>query len=314
MAPIVTAERLVKCYGPRPALSDISFDIAPGEVVGLLGPNGSGKSTLLRILTGYLAPSSGTVRIDGLDVLEQSLALRRRIGYVPEDAPLYDAMRAGEFLRFMARIKGLAGPPARRAVEEAAEALQLGAVMQRPVTRLSRGFRQRLAIAQALLGDPPVLVLDEPTNALDAYQVIAVRELIRGLAGRRTVLVASHVLSEIERVATRIMILLDGRLLTRDAAAEASGPAVFRLRVSGPPEAILACLRRVPGVQQVRIEPPAADAPLRCELQAAERPRLAEDLAAGIAAAGFGLAELVRSGPALEQVFLHLTQRAAAAA
>jgi ABC-2 type transport system ATP-binding protein len=317
MTPILAAERLTRWYGPSQALAGVSFGIAPGEVVGLLGPNGSGKSTLLRILAGYLAPSSGMARIEGLDVVEDSLALRGRLGYVPEDASLYDGMRAGEFLRFMAGIKGLAGAPARRAVEEAGAALQLEPVMGRPIARLSRGYRQRLAIAQALLGDPPVLLLDEPTNALDARQVIAVRGLIRGLAGRRTVLVASHVLSEIERVAGRVMVLLDGRLLTADAAAEpAAGPHSLRVRVAAPPDAALACLRGVAGVRRVAADPEAGGPgmPPAYRVEAAPRPRLAEDLAAAVAHAGLGLAELVRTGPDLEQVFLALTWRAAEAA
>ena len=224
-APVVVARNLVKWYGPRLAVRDVSFSIAPGEVVGLLGPNGSGKSTIFRILTGYLAPSSGSASVADHDAVSASLALRREVGYVPEDAPLYDHMRVGELLRFMARLKGLAGREVERGVGEAAARLALEQVLRTPIAKLSRGFRQRVALAQALLGDPKLLVLDEPTSGLDPAQVIAVRELVRELAGRRTVLIASHILSEIERIASRVMILLDGRLLTTDALGrEARAP------------------------------------------------------------------------------------------
>src|SRR5579885_2200376 len=220
MANVVAADSLVKWYGPRLAVKDVSFTIEEGEVVGLLGPNGSGKSTILRILTGYLPPSSGSARIAGFDAMEDSLAARASIGYLAEDAPIYSGMRVDEFLHFMARIKGLSGSRANASVAMARERLELDKVAHMAIGKLSRGYRQRVAIAQALVNDPPILILDEPTNALDAYQVIAIRELIRSMAGERTVIVASHVLTEIEKMATRVMILREGELLTADALAE----------------------------------------------------------------------------------------------
>ena len=248
MPDLVVVDRLVKRYGPRAAVRGVSFAIEEGEVIGLLGPNGSGKSTILRVLAGYLPPSAGTVRIAGIDMAADSLAARMQVGYVPEDAPLYDSMRVTEFLHFMATIKGVPGRAQRGAVGAAAERLELGPVLGMAIGKLSRGYRQRVAIAQALVNDPPLLILDEPTNALDAYQVIAVRALVRSLAGRRTVLVASHVLTEIERVASRVMILLDGRLLTTDAMHEAGRKRQFRLHVAGAAAAILAALRQLPGI------------------------------------------------------------------
>src|SRR5215469_5849340 len=240
MTDLVVVDRLVKRYGPRIAVRGVSFAIEEGEVIGLLGPNGSGKSTILRVLAGYLPPSAGSVRIAGIDVVADSLAARGRVGYVPEDAPLYDGLRVVEFLHFMAAIKGVGGRAARHSVNTAAERLELGPVLGMPIGKLSRGYRQRVAIAQALVNDPPLLILDEPTNALDAYQVIAVRALVHALAGRRTVLVASHVLTEIERVASRIMILVDGQLLTTDAMRQAGGVARFRLRIAGAGSMVLA--------------------------------------------------------------------------
>lgn len=169
MSPVVLAQQVTKWYGPRRAIAGVSFAIEPGEVVGLLGPNGSGKSTLFRILCGYLAPSAGTIEVAGHDVVSESLEVRRRIAYVPEDSPLYEHMRTAEFLRFMANLKGLRGRAARHAVAAAAERLDLGPVMTVPTGKLSRGFRQRVSIAQALIGEPQLLVLDEPTSGLDPF-------------------------------------------------------------------------------------------------------------------------------------------------
>jgi ABC-2 type transport system ATP-binding protein len=303
----IVADRLVKHYGRRIAVRGVSFSIQQGEVVGLLGPNGSGKSTIIRILTGYLPPSGGAAWIRGLDVADQPLAIRRDIGYVPEDAPIYDSMRVGEFLRFMAEIKGVSGKAARRAVGSVCERLALAPVFKVGIGKLSRGYRQRVAIAQALLSDPPILVFDEPTNALDAYQVIAIRELIRSFAGERTVLVASHVLTEIEKIATRIMILLDGTLLTADALAETRHAPTFRLRIAGPRPGVVAALGKVRGVLSADVD---ASASANAYVVATDsRPEIAADLARAVVDQGFSLLELTDVKPDLERVFLDLTQR-----
>ena len=308
MPDLVVVDRLVKRYGSRIAVRGVSFEIEEGEVIGLLGPNGSGKSTILRVLAGYLPPSAGNVRIAGIDVAADSLGARMQVGYVPEDAPLYDGMRVAEFLHFMAAIKGVAGRATRGAVATAAERLDLGPMLGIPIGKLSRGYRQRVAIAQALVNDPPLLILDEPTNALDAYQVIAVRALVRSLAGRRTVLVASHVLTEIERVASRVMILLDGRLLTTDAMREAGQARQLRLHVAGPAPAILAVLRLIPGV----IDAAPGDNAESYVVEIAAGRTTAADLAHAIVGQGFPLSELVELKPDLERVFLDLTRRASA--
>ncbi len=311
---IIVVERLVKRYGARLAVRGVSFTVKEGEVVGLLGPNGSGKSTILRILTGYLRASSGSVRIGGVDVADH--AARDYVGYVPEDAPLYDWMRVGEFLEFMAAIKGVRGRAADTAIASVCARLDLERVIGLSVGKLSRGYRQRVAIAQALLNDPPILVFDEPTNALDAYQVIGIRELIRSLAGQRTVLVASHVLTEIEKVASRIMILRDGDLLTADATGDASRAPRFRLRIVGTKQAVLAVLRSVAGVVAAEIQGAFPTETADSEdtagylVETASHPRIAEDLARSVVGNGFALAELVEEKPDLERVFLDLTRRA----
>jgi len=310
MPDLVVVDRLEKRYGPRFAVRGVSFVIEEGEVIGMLGPNGSGKSTILRMLAGYLPPSGGTAHMAGIDVAANSLAARMQVGYVPEDAPLYDGMRVGEFLRFMAAIKGVPRGAEESSVGAAVERLELGPALGMPIGKLSRGYRQRVAIAQALVNDPPLLILDEPTNALDAYQVIAVRALIRSLAGRRTILVASHVLTEIERVASRIMILLDGRLLTTDAMREAchARPLRFRVAVAGPAPAILAALRQIPGV----IDAAPADVAERYLVESTPGRVAAADLARAIVGQGLALSELAETKPDLERIFLDLTQRASA--
>ena len=216
----IIARGVSKRYGPTLALESLDLEIERGEVFGLLGPNGSGKTTFIRLLAGYLLPTAGHLEIDGCDSVRDTLRARARIGYVPEAAPVYGNMRVREFLTFMARLRGLPARQVGGAVDRVIGMLALGAVAHRPARVLSRGYRQRTAIAQALVHDPPVVILDEPTNGLDPRQIIEIRELIRGLAGHHTVIVSSHVLSEVARIADRVAILLDGRLLGIRAVAD----------------------------------------------------------------------------------------------
>lgn len=234
-APIVVADDLTCDYGPRRALDGVTFSIARGEVLGLLGPNGAGKSTCLRLLTGYLVPARGRASIAGYDVLADGFEARRRLGYVPEDALLYPHLTVNEFLRLFARLKGCRGGGVTTACDEVVARLALGDVRHLAIGKLSRGYRQRVTIAQALLGAPEFLIFDEPSHGLDPWQVIDLRELIRELATEHAVLVTSHVLSEIERVATRALILLKGRscgIHAIDAARPGELELLF-MRVTG---------------------------------------------------------------------------------
>ena len=214
---VLSLDGLSKRFGARLAVDAVSFDVTEREVFGLLGPNGSGKSTILRLVTGYLRPSAGSARVAGIDVVRDGLAARQRIGYVPESAPLYGHMRVAEFLTFMARLRGLRGARLARAVDAAVDRLSLGPVRAGIIDRLSHGYRQRVSLAQAVLHEPELLVLDEPSNGLDPRQIIELRGLLRQLAQNCAVLVTSHILGEIERTADRVAILLDGRLLTVEA-------------------------------------------------------------------------------------------------
>jgi ABC-2 type transport system ATP-binding protein len=309
MLPLVLAQHVTKWYGPRCAVTDVSFAIEQGEVVGLLGPNGSGKSTIFRMLTGYLVPTSGRIEIAGHDVVADSLAVRRVISYVPEDAPLYDHMRVGEFLHFMANLKGLRGAAARTVFDAAAERLDLARVMTLLTGKLSRGFRQRVSIAQTLLGRPQVLVLDEPTSGLDPQQVIAVRDLIQSLAGSHTVLIASHILPEIAKIASRVMILLDGTLLTADALKEKAEGTRLRLAAAAPEATVRGIVSAIAGVRDIAVEPDTGLGSTHYLIRAEPRASLAADIVAALVRAGVAVSELTEGRPDLERVFLDLTRR-----
>jgi ABC-2 type transport system ATP-binding protein len=212
-APTISAVNVSKRYGRVSALEGLTLDIRAGEVFGLLGPNGSGKTTFMRLLAGYHLPSAGRLMVAGYDAVRDSLAVRRHIGYVPEAAPLYRQMRVGEFLAFMARLRGVSERNVKGAVARIVDRLALSAVVDKPTRALSRGYRQRVVLAQALIHDPEILILDEPTNGLDPRQIIEIRQLIRSLAGHHTVLMSSHILGEVEKTCDRVAVLLNGRLL-----------------------------------------------------------------------------------------------------
>jgi ABC-2 type transport system ATP-binding protein len=208
----VVASGVAKRYGPLTALVDFSLQVRRGEVLCLLGPNGSGKTTFMRMLAGFLWPDAGTLSVAGVDVIAEPLRARRLIGYVPESVPAYRHMRVGEFLTFMTRLRGVAAADVAATVERVARKLTLLDRMKTPVSALSRGYRQRVALAQALVHEPQLLILDEPTNGLDPRQIIDVRNLVRELAQHHTILMSSHILSEVEKTADRVAVLLQGRL------------------------------------------------------------------------------------------------------
>jgi ABC-2 type transport system ATP-binding protein len=308
MSPVLVADRLSKRYGARLAVDEVSFTVAAGEVMGLLGPNGSGKTTVLRLLSGYLHPSSGTAHIAGFDVVEAGLAARRYVGYVPEDVPLYSHMRVDEFLAFMGRLKGLSGRPLRDGVASVCQRLHLSEVRSTAIGKLSRGYRQRVAIAQALLNNPPLLLLDEPTNGLDPRQIIEMRELIRALAATHAILVTSHILSEIAKIAHRVAILLDGRLRGVQALGGRGAEQRLHLTIRGLPQAgVQACLRAVPEVTDVTVVG-VANGECTEYLVQGHGGHVAESLAAALVAHGFGVREIRPEQADLETLFLQLTR------
>lgn len=220
LAPLIDVRGLGRSYGSLVAVKDISFSVGRGEVVGFLGPNGAGKSTTLRMIVGYLGPTRGTVRVNGFDVVEQPLLARQAMGYMPETAPLYPEMRVREYLVFRARLKGIPPPEQAGQVEQAAQKAGVGEVLRALIGTLSRGYRQRVALADALLNNPPLLILDEPTAGLDPNQIHSVRQVIRELGASHTVLLSTHILSEVESTCTRALVIDRGVLVAQGSIAE----------------------------------------------------------------------------------------------
>ena len=210
---MVVVDRVSRTFGRVLAVDEVSFKLAPGEVVGLLGPNGSGKTTLLRVMSTFLLPTKGTVTVDGVDAVADPLEVRRRIGYLPENNVLYGRMRVGGFLDFVARARGLEGERRRERLDWCVESLKLGEVLAKRNMECSRGFRQRIALAAALVHDPHVILLDEPTNGLDPLQILAFRDFLRSLAGERIILFSSHILQEVASMTERVLIISEGSLI-----------------------------------------------------------------------------------------------------
>ena len=216
---MIEVANLSKRYGDLAAVRDVSFTAPTGQILGFLGPNGAGKTTTMRIITGFLPATSGTVRVEGFDVFEQSSDVRRRIGYLPENPPLYNDMAVGPYLRFVARLKGMRRSEIADALDRVLEMCGLTGMRDRLLGHLSKGFRQRVGLAQALIHDPPVLVLDEPTIGLDPRQIIEIRSLIKTLGGKRTVVLSTHILPEVAQVCDKVVIISDGRVVLEDQLA-----------------------------------------------------------------------------------------------
>jgi ABC-2 type transport system ATP-binding protein len=293
------------------AVDDVSFAIARGEVAALLGPNGSGKSTLMRCLIGFFSPTGGRVRVGGVDVAERPVAARREVGYLPEQVTLYPDLGVRRYLRFVAGMKGLDRRSARRAVETVIASCGLETVAERLTGKLSKGFRQRVGVAQALLGDPPVLVLDEPTVGLDPVQTVEMRDLLRGLAGR-TVLLSTHVLAEASALCTRIVIMSAGKLVAEDTPAGLSarleGAERVVVRVDGPPAAVAQALASLPGALGVDAAVADGMAGHRFVVRAKEAEPVQRAVAALVVGRGWTLLEVRSVTPTLEDLFVRAVQ------
>lgn len=255
---MIEVRNLSKRYGRHTAVRDISFSVARGEIVGFLGPNGAGKTTTLRMLTGFLPPSGGSARIADFDIFRQSIEARKRIGYMPENVPLYDDMRVREYLSFRARIKGLSNSDARRRVSHVVDTCGLESVRRKMIKTLSKGFRQRVGLADALVHQPDLLILDEPTNGLDPIQIRQIRELIKQLALNHTVLISSHILSEVEMIANRVLIIDNGRIKAADTpqnlVAEMRKAGRVQCEIQAPSEIATPILSGLPNVKKVTSE------------------------------------------------------------
>jgi ABC-2 type transport system ATP-binding protein len=309
---MIEVDHLHKVYGSTVALNDVSFAVEPGEILGFLGPNGAGKTTTMRILTGYLPATSGTAKVAEYDVHADSMAVRQRIGYLPERPPLYLDMTVEAFLNFVARIKGLSAGDRPTQVTYAIQRCGLEEKRSVIIRKLSKGFRQRVGIAQAIVHDPPVIVLDEPTSGLDPRQNNEVRQLIRSLAGDHTIILSTHILPEVNATCNRVAIINRGQLVAAGKLdtlmTQLTGAVSYDLEVRGGWEEIHNTLRAVPGVDAVKPggQHPEHESRYRFQLQAGDIDP-GEAIAAAIVQAGLGLYELRRHQASLEDVFLNLT-------
>ena len=257
---MIEIRNLTKRFGSLTAVDDVSFDVHRGEVLGFLGPNGAGKSTTMKMVTGFLAPDGGTIRIGGVDVAADPVTVKRQIGYLPEGAPLYGEMTTRAFLRFIAEIRGLRGAEARRRIESVIDRISLGSVLEMPIDTLSKGFKRRVGLAQAIVHDPHILILDEPTDGLDPNQKHEVRTLIRGMSAEKVIVLSTHILEEVEAVCTRATIIARGRLVSdgtpEDLLRRSRMHNALRLglligEASG--ESVVETLEAVPGVAWVEV-------------------------------------------------------------
>ena len=313
---MIEVEHLSKSYGTRRAVDDLSFCVDKGEVVGFLGPNGAGKSTTLRMLTGFLPPTAGRIRIDGIDMLAAPVEAKKKIGYMPEACPLYGEMRVDEYLRYRAELKGVARAQMTTRIGAALEMASVQEVAGRIIGQLSKGTRQRVGLADALVADPPLLVLDEPTAGLDPNQIRQVRDVIKSLAGRKTVLLSTHILPEVEASCGRVVIIHRGRLVREGAPDQirSMGPGAAVMIVSrGPEDELLPALRAIEGVEEVTVRD-RVDGAIRCEVRGGGgAEELGERVFRAIADQGLTLRELREiKGASLEDVFSALTTTDAA--
>jgi len=305
---MIEVRDVTKRYGDHTAIERVTFSVDKGEVLAFLGPNGAGKTTTMRILTCFMPATEGTAQVAGFDCFEQPQDVKRSIGYLPETPPVYQELTVTEYLTFVGRIKGLSSEKLKQGLERVLERLGLGDVRGRLIANLSRGYRQRVGLAQAMIHDPPVLILDEPTVGLDPKQIIEIRELIKSLAGSHTVILSTHILPEATAVCQRVVIINDGRIVAEDTpdrlSARLRRSEKVSVTVKNPRPGLAGEFRTLPGVARVLEQTDSGTFLLECELGR----DLRDDIARFVVNSGVGLLELKNVSMTLEDVFLRLTQ------
>jgi ABC-2 type transport system ATP-binding protein len=308
---LIEVKDLTKRYAEHTAVDHVSFSVNKGEILGFLGPNGAGKTTTMRILTGFLPATSGTAQVAGFDVFNDSLEVRKRIGYLPENPPIYLDMTVDAYLEFVARIKNVPGDKRKARVADALEKTNIADKRFELIKRLSRGYKQRVGLAQALVHDPEVIILDEPTVGLDPKQIIEVRHLIKGLAGNHTIILSTHILPEVSMTCDRVVIINRGRIAAVDTPAnltsQLKGGQNVRLEVAAEQSAASAALREIPGVRKVTTEPAGGNGRIALTVEASPGQDLRSQIAAKIVGKGWPLYELRGVNLSLEDIFLQLT-------
>jgi ABC-2 type transport system ATP-binding protein len=313
---MISVKELTKKYSGNLAVDHISFEVQKGEVVGFLGPNGAGKTTTMRMLTCFLPPSEGTATVAGFDVLEKPLEVKKRIGYLPETPPLYPEMDTEEYLKFVGRLKGLSKSELLERVDYVCERCSIGEVKKKLLGKLSKGYRQRVGLAQAIIHNPDVLILDEPTAGLDPKQINETRELIRSLAGDHTIVLSTHILPEVEQTCEKVIIINKGKLITTDSVenlqARARGAEAVVIEVANrngvlDAQAVITRLEKVAGVSRV-LSRMSHDNRAVFEVESQPNLSVRADLARAVVESGWDLNELRSAAMSLEEVFLQLTQ------
>jgi ABC-2 type transport system ATP-binding protein len=312
---MIKVEGLTKRYARTVAVDNISFEVEKGQIVGFLGPNGAGKTTTMRMLTCFLPPSEGKANVAGFDVVEHPMEVKRRIGYLPETPPVYPEMAVDEYLDFVGRLKGVSNADIKRRVDDSVAKCALGDVREKLIGKLSKGYRQRVGLAQAIIHNPDVLILDEPTSGLDPKQIIEIRDLLRSLAGDHTIILSTHILPEVEQSCERVIIITQGRVVAMDTVANLTnrmrGSEAIAVEIesgAGNPTVSEAQqrLEQISGVSRVLAKEPK-DGRLRFEIESLQGRQIRADLARAVVNAGWNLSELASVGSSLEDIFLQLT-------
>jgi ABC-2 type transport system ATP-binding protein len=313
---MIKVEGLTKRYARTVAVDNISFEVQKGQIVGFLGPNGAGKTTTMRVLTCFLPPTSGSVNVAGFDVVEHPLEVKRRIGYLPETPPLYPEMETWEYLNFVGRLKGISSADIDRRVDEVLGRCAIGDVRMKLIGKLSKGYRQRVGIAQAIIHNPDVLVLDEPTSGLDPKQIIEIRELLKQLAGEHTIILSTHILSEVEHSCERVIIISQGKLVAIDSVSNltnrlrGSEAVAMEIDVADgrpDPTEVQQRLEQISGVSRVVMKD-SKNGRLGFEVESLQGRHIRPDLARTVVNAGWALSEMRPVGLSLEDIFLQLTK------
>src|SRR3954447_24990159 len=312
---MIKVEGLTKRYARNVAVDNISFEVEKGQIVGFLGPNGAGKTTTMRVLTCFLPPTSGTANVAGFDVQEHPLEVKKRIGYLPETPPVYTDMEVSEYLNYVGQLKGISGRDIKRRRDEVVERCALGDVRGKLIGKLSKGYRQRVGIAQAIIHNPDVLILDEPTSGLDPKQIIEIRALLKALSGDHTIILSTHILSEVEQSCERVIIISQGKLVAQDSVSNLTnrlrGAEAVSLEVEsadGRPDAgeVQGRLEQFSGVSRVMMKD-ARDGRLTFEIESLQGRHIRAELARSVVNSGWNLNELRAVGLSLEDIFLQLT-------
>lgn len=309
---MIEIKHLTKKFGSTTILDDISFSVKTGEILGFLGPNGAGKSTTMKIITSFWTPTSGSIEVDGHDVASESIVTRQKIGYLPETVPLYEDMRVYEYLRFVAEVRGITKDKIKDRIREVIEKCGLKKVIRQPIEELSKGYRQRVGLAQSIMHNPDILILDEPTTGLDPNQIAEIRNLIKELGKEKTVIFSTHILSEVSATCDRVIIINNGKIVGEGSPSElmakAGGQDIIYVKIKGPQEQILSKLQTLENVQKAEVKDKESDDIYGYEIEPKADVDLREQLSMLVMNNNWSILEFSKKSVSLEDVFRELTK------